>query len=291
MDLIKDGVLKGISDAAQRILQSGDDIEMALEKALMIEEIPKLLKARLDPVGAALDEVDAKFKRLAEVLQEGGASAEQIAQARQLWELERADAIREIGQASASLRDYLKTLRIGADSPLSLRTQAVEAEAAMAPYLAQIRKADDAKSKYDQLSASKAAGGAVSDADLKAAKDAVTAAASAIDQSGFRDSAALFLDVARQLGGSTKSFFDQFDRIQGLTNNAIALVENAVPLRGDTKDPFAELTAKSTQATANILDQQTQLLIDIRNGLYGGGGLGGDAFIGGGRAFTNNALR
>lgn len=285
MDLIKDGVLKGISDAAQRILQSGDDIEIALEKALMIEELPKRLKARLDPLGAALDDIDAQFTRLSEVLKEGGASAEQIAQARQLWELERADAIKEIGNASAVLRDYLKTLRVGADSPLSLRTQAVEAEAAMAPFIAQIRKAEDAKAKYDQLVA-----GGGSAADIKAAKDAATAAAAAIDQNGFRDSAALFLDIARQLGGSTSSFFDQFDRIQGLTNNAIALVENAVPLRGDTKDPFAELTAKSTQAAANILDQQTQLLIDIRNGIYGGGfaGIGGD-FIGDGRSFVRVA--
>lgn len=291
MDLIKDGVLQGISDAAQRILQSaGDDIEGALEKALMIEELPKRLKARLDPLGAALDEIDAQFERLAEVLKEGGASAEQIAQARQLWELERADAVREIGAASATLRDYLKTLRIGADSPLSLRTQAVEAEAAMAPFIAQIRKAEDAKANYERLAASKAAGGAVSEAELKAAKDAAAAAAAAIDQSGFRDSAALFLDVARQLGGSTKSFFDQFDRIQGLTNNAIALVENAVPLKGDAKDPFAELTAKSTQATANILDDQTKLLQQIAAGVasWGSGGPGGD-FIGNGRLFVSVA--
>jgi hypothetical protein len=289
MDLIKDGVLTGISDAAQRIMRNaGDDLEGALEKALMIEELPKRLKARLDPLGAALDDIDAQFARLADVLREGGASAEQIAQARQLWELERADAIREIGQASATLRDYLKTLRIGADSPLSLRTQAIEAEAAMAPFIAQIRKADEAKAKYDQLAASKAAGGKVSDAELKAAKDAATAAASAIDQSGFRDSAALFLDVSRQLGGSTKSFFDQFERVQGLTNNAIALVENAVPLRGDAKDPFAELTAKSTQATAAILDQQTQLLIDIRNGVYGSSGVVGGDFVGNGRNYLRN---
>lgn len=287
MDLIKDGVLQGISDAAQRILQSGDDIEIALEKALMIEELPKRLKARLDPLGAALDDIDAQFTKLTAVLKEGGASAEQIAQARQLWELERADAIKEIGNASSVLRDYLKTLRIGADSPLSLRTQAVEAEAAMAPFIAQIRKAEDAKAKYDQVVAS---GGSA--ADIKAAKDAATAAASAIDQNGFRDSAALFLDIARQLGGSTNSFFDQFDRIQGLTNNAIALVENAVPLRGETKDPFAELTAKSTQATANILEdhshqlaQQTALMEQIARAL---GGIGG-SFIGDGRSFVRVA--
>lgn len=291
-DALADGAIKGISDAAQRILKSGQDIEVALEKAASIEAIPKLLRARLDPLGAALDEIDTKFAKLAETLREGGGSAEQIAQARQLWELERADAIAEIGQASSVLRDYLKTLRIGADSPLSLRTQATEAEAAMAPYVAQINAAEAAKAKYDQLVASKAGGGSVSDADLKAAKDAATAAAAAIDQNGFRDSAALFLDVSRQLGGSTKSFFDQFDRIQGLTNSAIALVENAVPLRGDTKDPFAELTAKATQNMANILDGHTALLQQIANGLggigYGGGG--GDVFIGGGRLFVN-ALR
>lgn len=285
-DALADGAIRGISDASQRILRSGQDIEVALEKAVSIESIPKLLKARLDPLGAALDEIDGKFEKLAATLREGGGSAEQIAQARQLWQLERADAIAEIGQASAVLHDYLKTLRVGPDSPLSLRTQAADAEAAMAPYLAQIRAAEDAKAQYDQLTASKAAGGAVRDADIKAAKEAAAAAAAAIDQSGFRDSAALFLDVSRQLGGSTRAFFDQFDRIQGLTNSAIALVENAVPLRADEKDPFAALTAKSTEATAAILGDHTALLNGILNGIYSLGGTpGGSGFIGSDRGF------
>lgn len=283
LNAIQDGAIQGISQAAQNILKKGKDIEGAVEKALMIEELPKALKARLDPLGAELDAIDAKFTKLADVLREGGASAEQIAQARQLWELERADAVAQIGQASATLRDYLKTLRIGSDSPLSLRTQAAEAEAAMAPYIAQIRAAEEAKAKYDQLVA-----GGGSAADVKAAKDAAAAAAAAIDQSGFRDSAALFLDVSRALGGSTKSFFDQFDRIQGLTNSAIALVENAVPLRGDAKDPFAELTAKATQSMANILDGHTALLQQIANGIGGGGYGGGGAFIGGDRNFVRS---
>lgn len=285
-DALADGAIRGISDAAQRILRSGQDIEVALEKAVSIESIPKLLKARLDPLGAALDEIDGKFEKLAATLREGGGSAEQIAQARQLWQLERADAIAEIGQASAVLHDYLKSLRVGPDSPLSLRTQAADAEAAMAPYLSQIRAAEDAKAKYDELTASKAAGGTVRDADIKAAKDAAAAAAAAIDQTGFRDSAALFLDVSRQLGGSTRAFFDQFDRIQGLTNSAIALVENAVPLRADEKDPFAALTARSTEAAANILGDHTALLNGILNGIQSlGGTVGGSGFIGSDRGF------
>lgn len=285
--MLERGVLGGISDASQRIMKNaGDDIDAALEKALMIEDLPKALRRRFDPLGAALDEVDAKFQRLADVLKEGGGSAEQIAQARQLWELERADAVREIGAASATLAEYLKTLRIGADSPLSLRTQAAEAEAAMAPYLAQIRAAEEARGRYDSLSASGA-----SAAEMAAAKEAAAAAAATIDQQGFRDSAALFLDVARQMGGSTRAFFEEFERIQGLTNSAIALVENAVPLRGDTKDPFAELTAKSTQATANILDGHTAQLAGIAGLLQQiaaaqGGASGASSFIGADRLFV-----
>ncbi|MFK5284199.1 hypothetical protein ACI3PL_31935, partial [Lacticaseibacillus paracasei] len=67
-DAIKDGVISGVSAASTRILQSGQNIEVALEKALMIEELPKKMRARLDPVGAALDELDNKFKKLADVL-------------------------------------------------------------------------------------------------------------------------------------------------------------------------------------------------------------------------------
>lgn len=283
--MLQRGIIGGISDASQRIIKAaGDNIEEALEKAIAIESIPKLLRARLDPLGAELDAIDEKFRKLADTLREGGASAEQIAQARQLWELERADAVREIGDASSTLRDFLKTLRIGADSPLSLRTQAVEAEAAMAPFIKQIRDAETARAKYDALSASKAAGGAVTDAELKAAKDAVSAAAAAIDQSGFRDSAAMFLDITRQLGGSTKSFFDQFERVQGLTNSAIALVENAVPLRGDAKDPFIEATAKNTADMVDLLSDQNALFRALLAAQQAGGGAD-FSFIGGGRNF------
>lgn len=264
-DAIKDGVITGISAASTKILQSGQDIQTALEKALLIEDLPKRLRARLDPLGAALDEVDRKFVKLAEALREGGGSAEQIAQARQLWELERADTVREVGQASAVLADYLKTLRIGPDSPLSLRQQAADAAKAFAPFEEQIRKASGARATLASLEAQKAAGGAVTDADIAAAKSAAAAAAAAIDQTGFRENAALLLDVQRQLGGSTRVFFDQFDRVQELTNQAIALVDGAVPLRGETKDPFAELTANSTKATANILDQHTGILVQQSN--------------------------
>lgn len=272
-DALADGAIKGISDASQRILASGQDIERAIEKALMIEEIPKRLQARLDPLGFALDQIDKQFTELADVLKEGGASAEQITQARQLWELERADAIREIGDASEGLKDYLLSLNAGSNSPLSLRQQEREAEEALKPYLDQIGAAESARAELDRLRAAGA-----DDATIKAAEDAARTAAGQIDQSGFQDAAQLLLGISRSANASGSGFFEQFDRIRGLTNSAIGSIDNAVPIRGQAVDPFTELTANAAQATANILDSHTGLLQSINNNLAallaGGGGSG-----------------
>lgn len=70
MDLIKDGVITGISAAAQRVLQAGGDLQKAIEKASLIESIPKLLKARTNPVAAALDELNDKWAKTVAVLKE-----------------------------------------------------------------------------------------------------------------------------------------------------------------------------------------------------------------------------
>lgn len=269
LDALRDGVLKGISDASQKILQSGQDLETAIEKALMIEELPKLLQQRLDPLGYELDQIYDRFKNLVDVLREGGASAEQMAQAQQLWELEKADAIAAIGGASDGLKDFLLSLNAGSGSPLSLRQQQAEAEAALAPYIAQIREAEAAKSELDQL---KASGG--SEADIAAAETAARIASQKIDQSGFQDSGSLLLNISRQIDASGSGFFTQFDRIRDLTNSAISLIDNAVPMQDQTQDPF-------TEATANILSDHTDLLKSINDNilrfLSGGGGVDFDA--------------
>lgn len=241
-DALSDGAIKGISDAAQRILKSGQDLDKALAKAVDIESLPKLLKARLDPLGAALEAVDDKFTKLAATLKEGGASAEQIAQARQLWQLEREDTLAQIGQASAGLKDFLSGLKAGSASPFSLRDQEASARAALAPFQAQI------------------------------------AAGQQIDTEAFQNAADTFLSVERQIYGSTGPFFEALAQVSTLTEQAIAKIDAQSSSTGAAKDPFAELTATSAQATAantqqaaQILDQQTQLLADIRNALAGGG--------------------
>jgi hypothetical protein len=254
-DLIGDGVIEGISDASQKILRSGQEIETAIEKAVMIEQLPDLLQQRLDPLGYELDQIYDKYKQLADVLREGGANAEQFAQAQQLWELEKADAIAAIGGASDSLKEFLLSLNAGAGSPLSLRQQQAEAEAALAPYIAQIREAEAAKAELDRLRAS---GGSAS--DIEAAETAARIAAQKIDQSGFQDSGSLLLNISRQIDASGAGFFTQFDRIRDLTNSAISLIDNAVPIRDTAQDPF-------TEATANILSDHTDLLHSINDNL------------------------
>jgi len=290
-EALRDGVVSGISDAAQRILQSGQQLEKAIEKAASIESIPKLLKARLDPLGAALDEVDRKFADLAKTLQEGGASVDQIAQARQLWQLERDDTIKQIGTASQGLKDFLQALRIGSDSPLSLRDQEAAAKAALAPYEAQVNAALQARGAVDALDAKRAAGGAVSDAEYKAAVEAAAIAASKIDQEKYQETASIFLSIERQLNGTTTAFFQQYDRINAMTEGAISAIDKSAS-GAAAKDPFAELTAQNTGAMANILEQTNQLLSSLPReiaALIGGGGGGGGTFIGADRYYVRAA--
>ncbi|MDZ7894171.1 MAG: phage tail tape measure protein [Sphingobium sp.] len=290
-EALRDSVVSGISDAAQRILQSGQQLEKAIEKAASIESIPKLLKARLDPLGAALDEVDRKFADLAKTLQEGGASADQIAQARQLWQLERDDTIKQIGTASQGLKDFLQALRIGSDSPLSLRDQEAAAKAALAPYEAQVNAALQARGAVDALDAKRAAGGTVSDAEYKAAVEAAAIAASKIDQEKYQETASIFLSIERQLNGTTTAFFQQYDRINAMTEGAISAIDKSAS-GAAAKDPFAELTAQNTGAMANILEQTNQLLSSLPReiaALIGGGGGGGGTFVGADRYYVRAA--
>lgn len=252
-DAIADGAIKGISDAALRILQSGQNLEAAIEKAVLIESIPKLLRERLDPLGAALDEIDAKFRKVAEAMREGSASAEQIAEARQLWQLEREDALREIGAASQTLQDFLQSLAVGSSSPLSLRDQLAVAQGDLAPYLELIRQG-------------------ATDGKLVG-----------FDQQGYRDAADVVLGLTRDIEGSTLAFFSQFDEIRNFTQTALDLVDASVPALQPARDPFTEATAQKLDSTNDLLAQINATLKAGFGG--GGGGSGASGFVGGGLGF------
>jgi hypothetical protein len=284
-DLIADGVITGISQASQNLLQRGGDLEAQIEKALLIEQIPKLLRQRMDPLGAALDEIYDKFKRVNDALIEGSASAEQFAQARQLWELEKADAIASIGAASQTLADFLASLNAGSNSPLSLREQRAEAERQLEPFLTQISAAESARAEVERLRASGA-----SAADIERAEAAARTAAAAINQDGFTQASQLLLSISRQSNASSGAFFSDFDRIRALTGQAIGFVDQASARPGDTRDPFSQAIAQNTQDAAIILSEQTAILNQILAAVNDNGGSfssGSGNFIGEARLFAN----
>lgn len=131
-NLIEDGVLTGISQAARNLLGAGGDLEKAIEQAMLIESVPKLLKERLDPLGAALDTIDERFGKLVEALRAGGATAQQFADAERLYNLERAEAIAQVGSAAQTLKDFAASLAYGSNSPLSVKSQLASARSALA---------------------------------------------------------------------------------------------------------------------------------------------------------------
>ena len=261
-DLIEDGVLTGISRASQNILRSGQDLESAIEKAALIESVPDLLKQRLDPLGFELDQIDDKFRDLAEALREGGASAEQIAQAEQLYKLEREDAIKSVGEQTATLKNYLDSLNFGSSSPLSLRQQLAGASDALSPYQDQVAAAQAARDEVDRL---KAAG--ASKSKIAAAEQAAQAAAGEIDQSGLVSAGQSYLGLNRSLNASSPEFFAEFNRMQDLTKSAISLIDAAVPAIGEGSNPFAELTANNTTDMSNMMSDANDKLDAINDNI------------------------
>lgn len=261
--MLDKGVIAGISQASQKIIKSGQDLSAAIQKAALIEAVPKDLKVMLDPVGAAIDELNLKFQKTVAALKEGGATAEQMAQAQQLYDLQLAQVKATTASASQGLKDFLQGLKVGASSPYSLRDQEAAAKAALKPFLEQID------------------------------------AGQTIDQSKYQAAAQTFLDVERQLFGSTQQYFDALDAVQAATNKAISSIDNATPIAGSTESPFAKATADSAAKTAanvqtgnEIAADHTELLMRIadsldRLGLSGGDGLGG--FIGNSRGFAKVA--
>ncbi|MCZ4340572.1 hypothetical protein O4H52_03065 [Sphingomonadaceae bacterium G21617-S1] len=251
--MLTGAVIDGISEASKNILKSGNgELEELVRKAGLIESIPKNLKARLDPVGAAIDAVVDKWEEIVAALREGGAGAEQMAQAQKLYNMELEDAKTGASSASAGLKAFRDTLDMGSAANLSLSDQEAKARGALQPYL----------DKIDT-------GGS-------------------IDQEGYQTAAQRYLDVARERYGSTSGYFAAFDQIQAATGKAISTIDNAVPIGAPAADPFAMKTATATQTSAELLAQQSGQLSNIEGLLQqiaNGGGIGMGAFIGAARGF------
>lgn len=257
-DALSDGVIAGISAASQRILQAGGNIDKAIEKAALIESIPKALKARLNPVGAALTELNDKWDKTIAALKEGGASAEQMADAEKLYRLEREEAMKA---ANDNLKEFIASLNYGPSSTYSLIDQQKAARADLETYLGKINSGDFA----------------------------------GVDQQRYLQLAQQYLDITREIDGSGTSWFSSVDELRNATQR---LADGLSASTAEAaRDPFAQInaanaesTAANTLATAEILAQQSGQLANIENYLAAlASGEGVRGFIGAGRSFTEAA--
>lgn len=223
-NLIQDGVLTGISQASINILSKSGDLQKAIEKAAAIESIPKQLAAIKDPARAAIDELNVEFTKLISYLKEGGATAEQYAQAEELYNLKRKEIMEQITNTSIdAIQSYLDDIRGGSSSPFN----------AITTY-------NNAKDVWAKLQA-----------DVQAGKT--------VDSNDLLQAARNFQDASQQLNGSSTSFFSDFSTIQSVLEKAItnASTGNGTGGLSDIPSPFNDAYVQSMIAATN---NQTDIL-------------------------------
>jgi hypothetical protein len=229
LNALQDGAIQGIREGAKRLLQTGKDVERALNRALSFEQVFKDLKAYRDPTGAALDTLNLEFRRLIDIFKEAGASTAEMAQLEELYGIRRADAVRDANERIlGSLKGLKEYLTVGSDF-YSLRDRQAQAEAIYNPLKARVQAGD--ATAFDAFS--------------KAAQD--------------------LLEIERQISGSTGAFYARADEIRALTDSAIAGKEAQAAAASASDSPFTQL-ATQQQATTSAIDNQTQALIAALGG-------------------------
>lgn len=136
---LEKGVIQGISESAQRLLAAGNELQDAIEKAVLFEGVFDRLKEKLDPVGYSLEKLDKEFAKLRAVFKEAGASAAEYASLEQLYALERAavlkdankEQIDELQQTVDSMKDLSDSLREFRDSLFRANSGVVNYQSAL----------------------------------------------------------------------------------------------------------------------------------------------------------------
>lgn len=230
------GVIKGISDASQRILKSGQDLDKALRKVSLIESVPQRLLEFTDPVAAAVTGLNKEFQELIDALIEGKASTEQFADAQKLYEFERAKAIEEATQQSISrLEEYKNSLLGGTDSPLSAAARRNNASTVLA-----------------ELETKLAAG-------------------EVVDPQKLIDAAENLRTASRDLNGSRTPFFDDFNRILAAIDTAKS-TQPQTPTPGDLSSlPGSPFETDANKSRIDAIMNQNNNLLGIQNQILQGG--------------------
>lgn len=236
VNAITKGVITGMRDSTKRLLTAGGDFQKALDKAVAFESVFTDLKRYTDPVGAALDEVNKKFDGLRKIFAEAGASTEEYAKMEQLYGIERSEAVKQAAESiSGTLQSFLSSLRYSGDSGLSLRTRQSNARAEFDPLAAQIMGGQQ------------------------------------VDQDKFTSTAQSYLDIARELYGSTQQYFDLLSQVTNLTTKAITNAGGTVtPITAaSTASAIAAATGTTTTASgSNALSAVTGVTTPITGQAY-----------------------
>lgn len=97
---IRTGVLGGLRAGTQRLLQGAGDLEQRLANAVDFENVFKAMVENVDPVTAALGQLDARFAGLIETFRLAGATAEEFATLEAYYQRERLKTIEQANQAA-----------------------------------------------------------------------------------------------------------------------------------------------------------------------------------------------
>jgi len=264
LDALKDGAINGIREGAKRLLQAGNDLDAALEKALSFQNVFIELKQYTDPVGAAVDALNLQFTKLIDIFNEAGATSQEFADLQKLYDLKRADAIKQATDGALSnINDFITGLKAGSDSPLSKRTVY-----------------DNAKKDVDAYRA-----------DLAAGK--------AVDSDKLLDSLSKLQDASGRINGSRGEFYTDFYDILALAEKQKSNLESASNANGTIPgSPFPaaaqaamDSTAKNTADIVSTLkDVGASIVGAVQNsssgaapttesGSYGGGGGGAISYL------------
>lgn len=218
-DLIQDGVITGLKQSEQNLLKAGKDVEAALSDVLRFRSVFDQLDEIKDPVGFAVRSLNREFESLIDLFEKAGASAEEFASLEELYNLRRAEAIREAtDRVVGSLRGLLNDLKIG-DSGLSLRS-----------------RQQNALAEFNGLAARVAAGDATAFDD-------------------FADISRQLLEIERQLFGSTQSYFDRLAQVTALTEQAIADQTNVTSIGAGQPSPFDDRASIARAIEASNAEQ------------------------------------
>ena len=211
-DAISDGAIKGISDAEQRLLRAGQDIETALGDVLTFRSVFDRLAQIRDPLRFEIDQLNDEFENLIGLFDRAGASAQQYADLEELYGLERAQIIEEAGErVTGALQDLLDDLNFG-DSGLSARD-----------------RRSNILGEYGELA------DRVRSGDTTAYDD-------------YAETARELLAIERELFGSQQQYFDRIAEVSALSQGAVDEQQRLIDGATGRDSPFGPSTEPNRDA-------------------------------------------